>query len=127
MRKVLVVAAVAELATGVALMIDPAIVVALLLGADLAGVGVAVGRCFGIALLALGLACWPGRERSESASPAARAMLIYNALIALYLAFLGMVGHMTGVLLWPGAALHAVLALLLAATWRDRRPSTVTD
>ena len=38
-------------------MIDPAIVVTLLLGAEVAGEGILLGRCFGIALLALGLAC----------------------------------------------------------------------
>ncbi len=52
-------------------------------------------------------------------------MLLYNALIALYLAFLGTVANMAGVLLWPGAALHGGVALLLALTWRDGRRSTV--
>ena len=73
-----------------------------------------LGRCFGIALLTLGLACWPGRQRAASGTPAFRAMLIYNALIALYLAFLGTVRHRAGLLLWPAVALHAVVALLLA-------------
>ena len=76
---------------------------------------------FGIALLALGLACWPSRQDAESGSPALRAMLIYNVLIALYLAHLGRVGHLGGLLLWPGVALHAVVALSLVWTWRDDR------
>ena len=50
-------------------------------------------------------------------------MLIYNALIALYLAYLYVVGHLGGALLWPGVALHAVVALLLVWTWRDERRS----
>ena len=119
--KILAFAAVVEIGTGLALMIDPAIVVRLLLGTDVSGTGILLGRCFGIALLALGLACWPGRQRAESGSPAFRAMLIYNVLIALYLAYLGTVEHLRGLLLWPGVALHAVVALLLVWTWRGER------
>ena len=72
--------------TGLVLMIDPAIVVRLLLGVDIAGVALLLGRCFGIALFALGWACWPGRRRTDIPSSAKRAMLLYNVLIALYLA-----------------------------------------
>lgn len=60
-------------------MVAPALVVALRLAAETPALGAAIGRCFGIALLALGLACWPGRP--GSATGAARpAMLAYNAL-----------------------------------------------
>ena len=69
-------AAVAEAGTGLVLLIDPAIVVTLLLGAEISGVGTALGRCFGIALLALGLACWPGGQRAEPHSPAVVALLL---------------------------------------------------
>ena len=127
LRNILAFSAVVEIATGLALMIDPAIVAALLLGAEISGAGTVLGRCFGVALLALGLACWPGRQRGESASSAFRAMLIYNALIALYLAYLGTVGHLGGLLLWPGVALHAVVALLLVWTWRDERRTKATN
>jgi Ca2+/Na+ antiporter len=89
-------------------------------------VGTLLGRCFGIALLALGVACWPKGQSAESGSPAFRGMLIYNVLIALYLAYLGLVGHLGGLLLWPGAALHAAVALLLVWTWRGERRSTTT-
>jgi hypothetical protein len=43
-----------------------------------------------------------------------RAMLIYNTLITAYLGYLGTAGHRKGVLLWPGFAVHALVALLLA-------------
>jgi len=120
--KILAFSAVAETGTGLILMIDPALVVNLLLGAEVSGMGILLGRCFGITLLALGPACWPDRSRAEAGSPAARGMLLYNALIALYLAYLGTAGHFGGVLLWPAVALHAVVALLLGWTWRtDRR------
>jgi hypothetical protein len=119
--KILAFASVVEVGTGLVLMIDPVIVVTLLLGTAISAEGMLLGRCFGIALLALGLACWPGQPHAESGSPAFRAMLTYNGLIALYLAYLGTVGHVGGLLLWPGVALHAVVALLLVWTWRDER------
>jgi hypothetical protein len=77
-RKILIFAAVVEVSTGLVLLADPSIVVTLLLGMDVSGVGTPLGRCFGIALLALGLACWPSRQRAESGSPAFRAMLSHN-------------------------------------------------
>jgi hypothetical protein len=119
--KILTFAALVEVGTGLVLTIDPAIVVSLLLGAEVSGAGAMLGRCFGIALLALGLACWPRRQRCESGLPAFRAMLTYNAMIALYLAYLGTVEELWGLLLWPGVALHAVVALSLVWKWRDER------
>jgi hypothetical protein len=121
LRKLLAFAAVVEIGTGLVLMSDPAIVVTLLLGTEVSGATTLLARCFGIALLALGLACWPGRQRAESGSPTFRAMLIYNLLIALYLSYLGTGRHLGGVLLWPAIALHAVVALLLVWAWREER------
>lgn len=120
-RKILAFAAIVEVGTGLALMVDSAIVAALLLGVDLTDVGAILGRCFGITLVALGLACWPRPKRTEDDSPAFRAMLTYNASIALYLGYLGTLGHLRGLLLWPAVALHAVVAVLLVWTWRKER------
>ena len=123
LRRTLAFAAIAESATGLALMIDPAIVVRLLLGADIDGTGTLLGRCFGIALLALGVACWPGRARAEFGVQAFYAMLAYNAPIALFLGYLGFVAHEGGILLWPAVALHAAVALLLIGFRTRERPS----
>jgi hypothetical protein len=123
MGKILAFAAVVEAGTGLVLMIIPAIVIRLLLGAEISGV--LVGRFSGIALLALGLASWPGRQHGESNLPAFRAMLVYNVLVALYLAYLGTVGRQGGLLLWPVVALHAVVALLLIWAWDKQRRTKV--
>jgi hypothetical protein len=64
----------------------------------------------GIALLALGVCCWPG-------STALCGMLTYGLLVTLYLAYLGIIGEFTGILLWPAVVLHAVLTLLLSRVW----------
>ena len=121
LKKILAFAAVVELGTGLALMIDPRMVVALLLGPNAPVDEIPMGRLPGIAILALGLACWPSRQRSESSSSAFRAMLLYNVLIALFLVYLFKAGHLGGVLLWPAVVLHAVVAMLLVWTWRNER------
>ena len=117
LRNILVFAAWVEAGAGLASMIAPKAVVSLLLGVEAGGVGALLARCFGIALLALGLACWPDRYSAGVSLPAFRGMLAYNALVALYLAYLGAAGLYGGMpgglLLWPAVALHAVVAVSL--------------
>jgi hypothetical protein len=104
MKTALMFAATGEAVTGLALLIVPSLVVHLLLGQDLAGVAVPVTRVAGIALIALGIACWP--------CPPLVGMLTYSALVALYLAYLGLSG-LSGPLLWPAVVLHALLSIIL--------------
>jgi hypothetical protein len=105
MKKVLIFAAVGEAATGLALLIVPALAGQLLLGEELSGVAIPVVRVAGIALIALGIACWPG--------PPLVGMLTYSTIATLYLAYLGFAGGSTGVLLWPALVLHVILTALL--------------
>ena len=105
MKRVLVLAAVAEAATGVALLIVPSLVGQLLLGEELAGVAIPVARVAGIALIALGVACWPGTPLAG--------MLTYSAAVTVYLALVGFAGGFAGILLWPAVALHGVLTVFL--------------
>ena len=121
LRKILAFSSVLEAGTALLLMFDPALVVRLLVGAEISGIAAVLGRCFGITLLALSLACWPGRERNQSNAGAWRGLLAYNALIALFLAYLFAAEHMSGILLWPAVVLHALVALLLLWTWRGER------
>jgi len=114
--KLLAPAAVAEVATGLALLVVPSLVGPLLLGADLTGVAVPVARVTGIALIALGVACWPGR-------PALCGMLTYSVLATAFLAYVGIRGHWVGPLLWPAVVLHAVIAIFLGRAW-VMRPKT---
>ncbi len=104
LKWVLPVAAIAEAATGVALLIVPSLVGQLLLGEELAGVAIPVARVAGIALVALAIACWPG--------PPLVGMFTYSALVTLYLAYLGFTG-LAGVFLWPAIVLHLILTALL--------------
>jgi hypothetical protein len=113
MKKLLTVAAVVETATGVALIVVPSLVGALLLGAEPTGVSIPVARVLGIALIALGVGCWPG--------PALLGMLTYGAGVTLYLAYIGLAGEWVGKLLWPAVVLHVVLTALLTRAWFQSR------
>jgi len=110
-RKVLAFSAGVEAVTGLALIALPALVGRLLLGGEVTGPGLVVARCFGVALLALSLAVWP---RGAATVQSERAMLLYNAGLAMYFAWLGTAGHLAGPLLWPAAIIHSVVAALLA-------------
>ena len=106
MKRALVLAAIGEVATGMALLVVPSLVGQLLLGEGLSGVAIPVARVAGIALIALGVSCWPG--------PPLAGMITYGAVVTLYLAYVGLMGPFTGVLLWPAVVLHAILTALLA-------------
>lgn len=126
MKKLLMLAAAGEATMGLALLVYPPIVVRLLFGAEIAGGAVVMSRIAGISLMALGLACWPDGDAGSRASRALPAMLCYNAFATIYLAYLGIDGEWVGSLLWPAAAIHAVLTVLLARKWPCARPRSET-
>ena len=115
MKSVLALAAVGETATGVALLLVPSLVGQWLFGAELSGVGLTMARVTGIALIGLGIACWPG--------PALFGMLAYSTGAALYLAWVGLSGASSGVLLWPAVVLHLILAALLIRSFAGGKPA----
>ena len=117
MKRVLVLAAVGEAATGMALLIVPSLVGHLLLGAELTGIAVIVARVAGIALVALSLACWPGTPLIG--------MLTYSAAVTLYLAYVGFAGGLSGILLWPAVVLHVILTALLARASTSEKQTTI--
>ena len=110
MKKLLPFAAAAEAATGLALLVVPPLVGRLLLGVELSGVSVVIGRVTGIALIALGVAC-------RTARTARCGMLTYSTLASGYLAWLGFRGEWVGPLLWPAVGLYAVMTILLGRAW----------
>jgi hypothetical protein len=116
MKRVLVFAAVSA-ATGLALLIVPSLVGRLLLGEGLTGIAIPVARVAGIALIALGVACWPGTPLVG--------MLTYSAAVTVYPACIGFAGGLTGILLWPAVVLHVILtALLTRAATSDQETKT---
>jgi hypothetical protein len=114
MKMALVFTAVIEAATGMALLMVPSLVGLLLFGVELTGMAITVARVTGIALIALGVACWPGTPLVG--------MLTYSATVTLYLAYVGIAGGLTGLLLWPAVAVHAIVTALLARDLTEAVP-----
>lgn len=109
-------AVIGEGLTGLALLILPNLVGRLLLGMEFTGAGIPAARVAGIALIGFSVACLPGR--------ALLGMLIYSALVTLYLGYLGLAGKFSSVLLWPAVLLHALLTVLLTRSWFKERART---
>ncbi len=90
---------------------------------EIDGTATLLARFFGICLLALECACWPVADDGIGGARVLGALLIYNVVFALYLAYVGLSGGPTGVLLWPAVAVHALVALVLAGARRGGRKS----
>ncbi|PZV38264.1 hypothetical protein [Mesorhizobium kowhaii] len=110
----LVVIAAVEAATGLGLLLLPSVPFALLLGLESATVeAIFVGRIAGAALLAIGVASWMARK--DALNPSLFGLLvgilIYNTAVSILLVYAAAVLKMTGVMLWPTVAFHALLAV----------------
>ena len=91
-------------------------------------VAVAVGRLAGVALCALGLACWLAHY--EALSCAARgvvtAMTLYNFGAVVILGIAGTQLRPVGVVLWPAVVLHAAMTVW-CVTCLLSKPAQTTD
>lgn len=124
MKKLLFTTAVLELVAGLGLAALPSAIVGLLLGSSLdTPTGLTVGRVTGAALIALGVACWLASRDEQS--PAARglvvAMSFYNIATVMVLATAGLDLGLSGIGLWPGAALHSAMAVWCVMCLRSQR------
>jgi len=108
-KSVLALAALAEAGTGLLLLASPPVVVRLLFAAEISGAGATMSRLAGIALIGLGIACWPGNSRFQPVN----GMLAYSTLAMLYLIYINFSGEPVGLLLWPAVVVHAILAVRL--------------
>ena len=121
------VTAVVEVVTGLALLGLPAVVLASLLGIHAAAAEtLVVSRIAGAALLAIGVTS--ALTRDDTHSPAQRGVLVgiltYDVLVALLLAYAGLVLQLAGPALWPAVVLHTLLTIwcilclrVLTAAW----------
>jgi hypothetical protein len=124
MKTLLIVTAVVEAATGLALLGLPSLVVSLLLGGSLdTPAALVVARVTGAALLSLGVACWLARndEKSRAAVGVVTAMLMYNVAAVAVLAYASIGLGLSGIGLWPAVLLHAALAAWCIACLRNKR------
>jgi hypothetical protein len=121
-KSLLIVTAVFEAATGIALLALPAVPVGLLLGASLGTAGgLAVARVTGAAMLSLGLACWLASNdgRTRPGRGVITAMLVYNTAVVAVLAHASLGLGLAGIGLWPAAGIHTVLAVWCVAGLRS--------
>jgi hypothetical protein len=124
-RQLLTIAAAVEGLTGVTLIRDPGTAVARLLGAHPDRTGQMLGRVTGVALLALGTACWGARS---DAGGGARwgtlgAITLYNAGAGLLLLRFAATGQARGVAVWGAGLLHAGLAAGFGVARAEGEPS----
>jgi len=122
-KQLLSVTGAAETATGLVLAVASSLLVELLLGAvPGTAAGITVSRVAGVAILALGVACWLARQ--DAAGRAARgliaAMLVYNAAVAAILVLVWTNQGLSGVALWPVVLAHPVLAVWCAVVLSAR-------
>jgi len=121
-QRVLAISCGLEAATGLGLLVAPAVVAKLLYGGEIAGIAIGVGNVAGIALISLAIACWPRVEATGSRSYIA--MIIYNLLVAMLLMEAGISATASGVFLWPVVIYHLIFAILIAlasiGSWRGR-------
>ena len=107
------VTALVEIPTGLGLIAVPAVVVRILFGAEIAGAAIPLGRVAGVAVLALGVACWLASFDAQScaARGVVTAMVIYNLGAVFVLGAAGFQSQPTGILLWPAVILHAAMSI----------------
>jgi hypothetical protein len=115
-------AAIIEAATGLALIAVPTVVVRLLLGAEISGASIPLGRVAGVALLALGVACWLAHydARSCAARGLVSAMVLYNLGTVVILGAAGIRSQPVGIALWPAVILHALMTVWCITSLLDR-------
>jgi hypothetical protein len=123
MNRLLALTALIEAATGLALLVVPVVVVKLLLGAEISGAAIPLGRVAGVALLALGVACWlaDGDTKSRAGKGLVVAMLVYNVGAVVVLGAAGVESPTVGIALWPAVILHAGMAVWCMISIRSSR------
>ena len=111
-RFVVMTAAWLEVVAGATLLTVPGVAARLLFAAQPGSVGITFGRCAGVGILALGIACLPSKA-TGSRRGAVFGLLVYNVGIAILFAWAGVATTLRGVLIWPAVVLHAFIAAAL--------------
>jgi hypothetical protein len=125
LRYLFILTALLESLTALALLVLPAVSLALLLdvAAEAPPAVFFVSRVAGAALLALGSASWLARndENSPARFGLLVGILVYDVVVAALLAYAGLALSMAGIALWPAVALHTGLALWCVVCLRSQK------
>jgi hypothetical protein len=125
MRQLLATTAVIEAGTGLGILALPSEVASLMLGSSLdTAAAVAVARIAGVALLALGVACWLARhdKRGPSARGLVGAMVLYSAGVIAVLVHEAVGVAKAGIALWPTVVAHAAMGVWCITRLRGTHP-----
>jgi len=101
-----------EIAVGAILLMAPDVPCLLLFAAKPEGIGMPLARFAGVALIALGIACLPSSSAGSRGS-AVRGLFAFNVGVVVLFTWMGAATVNRGLLLWPAAILHAVIAAAL--------------
>jgi hypothetical protein len=120
MDRLLKLTALIEAATGLGLIAVPAVIVRLLLGGELIGAGIPLGRAAGVALLALGVASWFASHEVQSrpVRGLVSGMVLYNFGVVLILGAAGVQSRTVGIAVWPAVVLHTAMGVWCLACLR---------
>jgi len=108
-----------EVLTGVGLVVAPSLLAKLLFGSEMSATGDLVGRISGLVMICLALGCWPRAFEGEHRQ-ALVPLLTLSLLAVVFLFYVGVGGVNVGVLLWPAAVTHFIIAALLARASMSR-------
>jgi hypothetical protein len=103
-----------EVGAGAILVVSPSTFTSLVLGASLdSPASLSIARLCGAALIALGVACWSANREpnSRAARGLIAAMLFYNLAAVAVFAYAGLGHSLSGLSLWPSAALHIGMSI----------------
>ena len=118
-----------EVGAGLILVVSPSTFTSLVLGVALdSAAALTMARLCGAALIALGFACWAanGEPSSRASRGLIAAMLFYNLAAVALFAYAGVGYRLSGLSLWPSAALHtgmSIWCLLFLSKRRSHDPS----
>jgi hypothetical protein len=110
----LLITAIVEIAAGLALLIAPAVAVALVFGVDASEpTPLFLARWLGVALLAIGVAGALARDDpvASSGRGVTIAAVLYDVAVALLFVVMAVGSRLAGPVLWPAVGLHAILAV----------------
>ena len=82
-------------------------------------VGALWERLAGIGLIGLGIACLPSHLAGVNRN-AVRGLFIFNIAATIFFAWVGVATTFRGVMLWPVVILHAVIAIALGLSLRQK-------
>lgn len=121
-KLLLIVTALVEVGTGVALLGAPSLVVELLLGEGISSPqSMVLGRVTGAALISIGVACWLARNGESSGYRGlVGSILIYNLAVPVLLIHAAITLGMRGITFWPASVLHTGLAFWCVLCLRRR-------